>query len=147
MVSRCRKLNGRMSSRHMRWSECEWVKRMKSRRGMGSRSSCRRRSGVVSIRKCCPSFSILTDCRRRLLRGSSDVQTAQRQPTTGTPVEVPVPRNVTMMNGRGSRFEVRTKNEEKIRFLPLHSHLELRTSYLNKTELVACCGLEVRGSR
>src|SRR5258708_36233048 len=45
-------------------------------------------------------ISIFTDCRNRLLRGSSEAQTAHRQPTTGTPVDVPVPRNVTSM-GKG----------------------------------------------
>ena len=35
--------------------------------------------------------------RRRLFRGSSDVQTAQRQPIIGTPDEVPHPRTVTFI--------------------------------------------------
>lgn len=34
--------------------------------------------------------------RKRLLRGSSDVQTAQEQPSTGTPVDVPQPNIVTL---------------------------------------------------
>src|SRR6266550_126668 len=83
---------------------------MKSSRGIGSRSSWARRSGVVSIRKYFPFSSIFADCRSRLLRGSSDAQMAQRHPTTGTPVEVPVPRNVTII-GR-IRFEVRGSREK-----------------------------------
>src|SRR5438477_11075786 len=71
---------------------------MKSSRGIGSRRSCRRRSGVVSMRKYLPRDSIFTDCRRRLSRGSSDAQTRHGQPTTGTPVDVPVPRKVTIMS-------------------------------------------------
>jgi hypothetical protein len=35
-----------------------------------------------------------TDERNRLFRGSSELQTPQSQPITGTPTEVPVPRNV-----------------------------------------------------
>src|SRR5512140_3647150 len=44
-----------------------------------------------------PPSSIVTDCRSRWFFGLSDVQTRQWQPMTGTPVEVPVPRNVTIM--------------------------------------------------
>src|SRR5216684_2353411 len=97
MASRCRKLKGRMSSRPMRWSECECVKRTKSSRGMGNFRSCKRRSGDVSIRKYFPNISIFTDCRSRLLRGSLEVQTVQAQPMTGTPVLVPLPRKVIRM--------------------------------------------------
>ncbi len=39
------------------------------------------------------------DERVRLSRGSAEGQTAQSQPTIGTPCEVPVPRNV-MVSGR-----------------------------------------------
>jgi hypothetical protein len=35
--------------------------------------------------------------RVRLLRGSRELQTAQSQPITGTPVEVPLPRKVSFM--------------------------------------------------
>jgi hypothetical protein len=42
-----------------------------------------------------PSIKIAQ--RRRRLRGSADVHTAQRQPITGTPLEVPQPRTVTRM--------------------------------------------------
>src|SRR5882724_7458410 len=51
------------------------------------------------MRKCLPCISIFTDWRNRLLRGSDDAQTAQEQPTTGTPVEVPLPRKVTRISG------------------------------------------------
>src|SRR6185503_7973635 len=59
------------------------------------RRPCSRRSVPVSIRTEAPSHSRRTDGRRRLSRGSVEVQTLQRQVRTGTPVEVPVPRNVT----------------------------------------------------
>src|SRR5436190_23185791 len=70
---------------------------MKSSIGIGSGSGGKGRWGVVSMRKYFPFSSICTDCRSRVLRGFVDVQIAQRQPTTGTPVEVPLPRNVTRM--------------------------------------------------
>src|SRR5881394_1351031 len=88
-----------MSSSPMRWSACEWVKSTKARRGIGSRNSCRRRSVEVSIRKYFPFASHLTDCRRRLFFGFAEVQTRHEQPTTGTPVEVPVPRKEILMGG------------------------------------------------
>src|SRR5437867_3655488 len=124
-----------MSSRPMRWSECECVKRMKSSRGIGSRSSCRRRSGVVSMRKNLPFASIFADCLRRLFRGSPEEQMLQLQPTTGTPVEVPVPRKVTIIEIRISNFEFRIENEESFLFLILHSKyskFEIRNSDFQK---------------
>lgn len=41
-----------------------------------------------------PSTSTITDTRRRLSLKSSEVQTEQGQPITGTPCDVPVPKNV-----------------------------------------------------
>ena len=38
------------------------------------------------MRKCLPAASIFTDCLRRLLRGSVEVQMEQEHPMTGTPV-------------------------------------------------------------
>src|SRR5881409_1622254 len=127
-----------MSSRPMRWSECECVKRMKSSRGIGSRSSCRRRSGVVSMRKNLPFVSIFADCLRRLFRGSPEEQMLQLQPTTGTPVEVPVPRKVTIIEIRISNFEFRIQNEETVEsllFLILHSKFEIRNSKFRFPEM------------
>src|SRR5690242_18782111 len=46
MVSRCRKLNGRMSSRPMRWSECEWVKRLEARNGLAQQLQAKIGRGV-----------------------------------------------------------------------------------------------------
>ena len=39
-------------------------------------------------------ISMRSDVRRRELRGSVLVQTGHVQPVSGTPVDVPVPRNV-----------------------------------------------------
>src|SRR4051812_43875420 len=50
-------------------------------------------SGVVSISKFPRGNLNSTLGRVRPLRGSPDVQTAQSQPRTGTPLEVPLPRN------------------------------------------------------
>src|SRR5437868_15307574 len=85
---------------------------------MGSRRSCKRRSGLVSIRKCFPFASHRTDCRSRLFFGLEDVQTRHEQPTTGTPVEVPVPRNETFRGERGER-----RGESKLSGAPLRSPL------------------------
>ena len=41
-----------------------------------------------------PSVSTKTDVRSRLSRGSVLVHTGHVQPVSGTPVDVPVPRNV-----------------------------------------------------
>src|SRR5438477_6310397 len=71
---------------------------MTSRRGIGSRRRCRRTSRDVSMRQYLPRDWMFTGCRSRLSRGSSDVQTRHAQPTTGTPVDVPVPRKVTIMS-------------------------------------------------
>src|SRR5215510_8361033 len=58
------------------------------------RSACWRKSGVVSITTCCPLRDKSTEGRRRLSRGSAEVQTRQWQPREGTPMEVPEPRIV-----------------------------------------------------
>ena len=44
-----------------------------------------------------PACSIKTETRRRLSRGSSEVQVSQSQAIDGTPVDVPVPRNVSFI--------------------------------------------------
>src|SRR6266567_6642776 len=56
--------------------------------------ACCRKSLDVSTIKVCPACSIKTETRRRLSRGSSDVQVSQSQAIEGTPVEVPVPKKV-----------------------------------------------------
>ena len=43
----------------------------------------------------CPGTSTWMDGRRRVSRGSEDVQTSHVHPIIGTPDEVPVPRKVT----------------------------------------------------
>src|SRR5688500_2458687 len=60
------------------------------------RSAWARRSEDVSTRIAAPLASrTRIDGRDRLSRGSVDWQTAQAQPIIGTPIDVPVPRNVT----------------------------------------------------
>src|SRR5262245_39884406 len=59
---------------------------------MRSRSSCKRISGEVSTSRFHSGKEKSTLGRVRWLRGSSEVQTGQLQPNTGTPVDVPVPR-------------------------------------------------------
>jgi hypothetical protein len=53
-----------------------------------------RRSGPESTNTVVPPARTKTDDLSLRLRGSSEVQTAQPQPITGTPTDVPVPRNV-----------------------------------------------------
>ena len=55
---------------------------------------CLRKSGPQSRRMRFPSVSTKTDVRSRLSRGSVLVHTGHVQPVSGTPVDVPVPRNV-----------------------------------------------------
>ena len=50
--------------------------------------------------------------RQRVLRGSEEVQTIQRQPIMGMPTEVPVPANkISSDIGRGLKVEVFQKIE------------------------------------
>jgi len=58
---------------------------------------CWRKSGGVSITTTRPSNSISRLGRVRLSRGSVDLQTGHSQARRGTPVEVPVPRNVSLI--------------------------------------------------
>ena len=53
----------------------------------------RRISGGVSMRNAPPEAETQAPQRRRLSRGSDEVQTGQSHPICGTPTEVPVPRN------------------------------------------------------
>jgi hypothetical protein len=52
----------------------------------------------------------IAEVRKRLSRGSFDVQTGQPQPITGTPWEVPVPRNVNLNFGMGILFFIEKAN-------------------------------------
>ena len=61
---------------------------------MLARSACWRKSLDVSTRIVFPACSIRIDTRSRLSRGSSDMHVSQSHAIDGTPVEVPVPRNV-----------------------------------------------------
>src|SRR3954470_22016767 len=66
------------------------------------RSAWARRSEDVSTRIVAPPASrTRIDGRERLSRGSVDWQTAQAQPIIGTPIDVPVPRNVTSTGMKG----------------------------------------------
>jgi len=58
-------------------------------------SICCLKSGPVSTTKCLFSICTEIDDLNRLSLLSADVQTAQLQAITGTPCDVPVPRNLT----------------------------------------------------
>jgi len=45
----------------------------------------------------CPACSMRMETRKRLSRGSSEVQVSHSQAMEGTPVDVPVPRKVSFM--------------------------------------------------
>ena len=62
-----------------------------------SRNICCRKSGPASITSVIPSVSIRAEVRSRLSRLSGEVQTQHPQEITGTPCEVPVPRNVSLV--------------------------------------------------
>lgn len=52
---------------------------------------CSRKSGPQSISITAPSVCNKEDARKRLSRGSAEVQTSHLQPISGTPVDVPLP--------------------------------------------------------
>src|SRR2546430_5449041 len=63
---------------------------------MFSRMACSRKSGVVSMITERPLYSMSTEGRVRLSRGSEELQTTQSQPIVGTPIEVPLPSTVSV---------------------------------------------------
>src|SRR2546430_8297632 len=69
-------------------------------------NACCRKSLDVSTIKVCPPCSIRTETRRRLSRGSSEVQVSQSQAIEGTPVEVPVPKKVSFIEGQKRPFDI-----------------------------------------
>ena len=70
-----------------------------SMRRKPARNACCLKSGVVSMRTVCPSYSTAIEGRRRLSRGSSEVHTLQSQPRVGTPMLVPDPSTVSLIPG------------------------------------------------
>src|SRR6185503_20708302 len=62
-----------------------------------NRKACWRKSEEVSTKTDWPACSMRIETRKRLSRGSFDVQVSQSQAIEGTPVDVPVPRNVSFM--------------------------------------------------
>src|SRR5690625_3826791 len=58
---------------------------------------CSLNSGPVSIIREVCSDSTQTEQRIRIFRGSSSNSSSPNPPATGTPIEVPVPRNVTLI--------------------------------------------------
>src|SRR5579859_3811145 len=79
------------------WSAWLWVRRMASRRSRPTRRACWRKSGVVSMTIFFSARERSREGRRRLSRGSLEVQTRQWQPREGTPMEVPEPRTVSFI--------------------------------------------------
>src|SRR5712692_10256039 len=62
------------------------------------RRACWRKSLEVSTMIVWPACSISTETRKRLSRGSSEVQVSQSQAIEGTPVDVPVPKKVSLIS-------------------------------------------------
>ena len=56
-----------------------------------------RKSGEASINKSSPCVCTMTDDRKRLSCRSEDEQISQPQPISGTPLDVPLPSTVTLM--------------------------------------------------
>src|SRR4029077_7299094 len=83
------------------WSAWLWVSRMASRRSRPTRRACWRKSGVVSMTIFCSARERSREGRRRLSRGSLEVQTRQWQPREGTPMEGPEPRTVIFIGAAG----------------------------------------------
>src|ERR1700688_737299 len=83
------------------WSAWLWVRRIASRRSSPTRRACWRKSGVVSMTMFFSARERRSEGRRRLSRGSLEVQTRQWQPREGTPMEVPEPRTVSLIGAVG----------------------------------------------
>ena len=77
------------------WSAWEWVSSTASICSTQLAMHWRRNSGPASTCTCVSPSTTWIDARVRLFRGSSDRHTSQLQAITGTPWDVPVPRNVT----------------------------------------------------
>ena len=91
--------NGRVSSMPAIWSLWGCVIRTASMQRTFSRSICCLKSGVAST-----IIVVLGDCtmmllRNRLSRRSAEAQTSQGQAIMGTPLLVPVPKNVIVRGG------------------------------------------------
>src|SRR5688572_17359955 len=79
-----------------------------------ARKICCRKSGVVSMitvvtaRPASACARTITDERRRLFSGSVEREAWQAQPMTGTPTEVPLPRNsrLTFILGHARKFRL-----------------------------------------
>src|SRR5258707_6790715 len=69
---------------------------MASRRVIFSRMACWRKSGVVLMTPVGPSYSNSREGRVRWACGSADVHTRQLHPIVGTPIDVPLPKTVSM---------------------------------------------------
>ena len=63
-----------------------------------ARNICNRKSGPQSMSIVVSPSSSNAEQRKRVSRGSDDVHTSHLQPTSGTPVDVPVPKNVSFMS-------------------------------------------------
>ena len=60
-----------------------------------------------------PACSMRMETRKRLSRGSSEVQVSHSQAMEGTPVDVPVPRNVSFMTSPMSNVQSPKSNHER----------------------------------
>ena len=87
-----------MSSNPPVWSLWLWVIKIASKCRTSSRNICCRKSGPQSSEIVRLEVLIRIEVRKRLSRGSVDLQTWHWQPISGTPPDVPVPRNVTSIN-------------------------------------------------
>src|SRR5687767_12823820 len=111
----------RRSSMPCVWSAWSCVKSTASTRSIPAFTSCSRSSGGVSIRIRVPPFvSTTAPTLVRRSRGSGERQTAQWQPSCGTPKLVPVPRKVSFIGEecRSRKAEGRVRSWLAFRLLP-----------------------------
>ena len=97
------------------WSLCSWVSRMASRCRTPARSIWQRKSGPASIASRVRPVSISAEVRSRLSRGSVERHTGQRQPMTGTPCEVPVPKNVSFIRTKIAKINGNARGAARFR--------------------------------
>ena len=87
-----------------------------------SRNICSRKSGPASMMNLLLRSSIIAEVRKRLSRLSIERQTSQVHPITGTPCDVPVPRNVKRIGVAVMGLEV---PHAHVHLLPINSESDM----------------------
>ena len=84
-----------------------------------------------------PSVSIIAEVRRRLSRLSSERHTSQRQPITGTPCDVPVPKNVSFIATKivNKTKKASTHGDFSLHIVSFYTICTIRVNLLNLLQI------------